>query len=194
MARCKNCGAAIDDMEKRAFCSQCGAAVERPPVILDEYNRPEDYSRASEWEDDIPESRAGESFGGAEARREEKESRSCRGERRPQGRELAFSLFSYLGFFIIIPLGSLSSLSDYARFHVNQGLTLSLASLFLGILKIILKESYPAFSFPALAGFIPSLQTLIAVLSLYGVYNAVTGRKKRLPFIGNIDIIKPRSL
>ncbi len=86
---------------------------------------------------------------------------------------------AYLIFFI--PLLS-NPESEYGKFHANQGLLLLITGLAVSFLG----------SIPFIGWFIilPLGFILVLVLFVMGIVNAVNGKKKRLPLIGGIDIIK----
>ena len=71
------------------------------------------------------------------------------------------------------------------RFHVNQGILVTLLYVALGIISTIL--AVPLFF---LFWLWPILYILVAVINILGLINAIQGNDKRLPIIGNIDIIK----
>lgn len=94
------------------------------------------------------------------------------------------SLFSYLAILFLIPMFTAKD-SPYARFHVNQGIVLFILDIVLNIISVIL-------SFIPVVGTIVSwvVYLIIAVFTILGVINAVTGKAKQLPIIGGITILK----
>lgn len=94
------------------------------------------------------------------------------------------SLFSYLSILLLIPFFAAND-SKFARFHVNQGLMLLIADVVLGLVGELL-------------GLIPVVGTIfkivfgLAVLAatIFGIYNAVTGKAKEIPFIGKYTLVK----
>ncbi len=73
--------------------------------------------------------------------------------------------------------------SEYGKFHANQGLLLLITSLAINLVGALI---------PIIGWFLILPLGFIFVLILFvtGIVNAVNGRKKRLPLIGGIDIIK----
>ena len=110
------------------------------------------------------------------------------------------SVLAYLGLFVLIPIFAAKD-SPFARFHSNQGLVLLLA----GVILTFIYPVFYLFFFVSLmftgariSGMIFVLITaifliLIAVmfiLTILGIVNALTGKKKPLPLIGRITILK----
>lgn len=106
-----------------------------------------------------------------------------------QGKILA--LFSYIGILFLIPLFAAKD-SKFARFHVNQGIVLFIVDLLYGVVASILGVIF---------GLIPVIGTIGSILlgvvglvpfalMIFGIVNAVSGRAKELPVIGQIRIIK----
>ena len=105
------------------------------------------------------------------------------------------SVLAYLDILVLIPL-IFSRDSRYARFHTNQGLVLLIFTVAAFAVRRILT---------ALIGWIPIFGWLgawivnivfglagigILILAIIGIINALSGRAKRLPVIGGIDILK----
>lgn len=109
------------------------------------------------------------------------------------------ALVSYLGYFFFIPM-IVKPQSRYLRFHGNQGLTLLLTEIVLGIVHAILCGLFGLFSLVGVAGaiiggifivlFSIAIWGAILVWAILGIYNAVTGKAKELPLIGRIRILK----
>lgn len=97
-----------------------------------------------------------------------------------------YSVFSYLSFLFIIPLIACPN-SKYAKFHVNQGIILCILNvLFSALMKLFEYLSNTIFFDITETG----LDVCILMLTIYGIYNAATGKVKKLPVIGNINILK----
>ncbi len=92
-----------------------------------------------------------------------------------------WAALSYLGILFILPLLVNGGKSRYGRFHANQGLILFLADLVCSIAGEIL--SWIPF-IGTILQFILSIAVLL--LMILGIYNAVTGKVKTLPFIGEL--------
>jgi len=87
---------------------------------------------------------------------------------------------AYLLFFI--PLVAAKD-SKFAKFHANQGLNLLLLSVAIDIVGTII---------PIIGWFIilPLGGIFCFVLFIMGIVNAFNGEEKKLPLIGNIELIK----
>ncbi|MGN0454155.1 MAG: zinc-ribbon domain-containing protein [Ruminococcus sp.] len=114
------------------------------------------------------------------------------------------NIFSYLGLLFLIPL-FMAKGSKYTRFHVNQGIILTIFSvgytvaqnIILAILRACLFGSTYYWEFSPMYGIysvisaILGLASLVFVaLSIYGIYNTCTGKVKELPVIGKFRILK----
>lgn len=89
------------------------------------------------------------------------------------------AILAYLGILVLIPLFAAKE-SKFARFHVNQGLILLLISVVLFVVGKIL---------PSLSVLIWILNIGVFVLAIMGIINAAKGEAKKLPVVGNINII-----
>lgn len=109
------------------------------------------------------------------------------------------ALVSYLGYFFFIPM-IVKPQSRYLRFHGNQGLTLLLAEIVLGVVHAVLCSVFGLLTFTGVFGAVISgifivlfsiaIYGAILVWVILGIYNAVTGKAKELPLIGRIRILK----
>ncbi|GAB1370523.1 DUF4870 domain-containing protein [Candidatus Kapaibacterium sp.] len=90
------------------------------------------------------------------------------------------SLFAYILFFI--PLLAAKE-SKFARFHANQGLILFLFAVIISIVSSVI---------PILGWFIigPLGSLFVVALAVLGIINAVGGKAKQLPLIGNFELLK----
>jgi len=85
------------------------------------------------------------------------------------------AILSYFGIFIIIPLLSESAKkSKFAKFHMNQGLTLLLAGLVVSWIPFV----------NMIVGLI------LIVFWLIGLLGAVQGEMRKIPVLGDITLIK----
>jgi uncharacterized membrane protein len=115
------------------------------------------------------------------------------------------AILSYILFFIPLLAGAHKT-SPFVKFHTNQGTVLAIASVAYSIgsaiLRAILKAIFPyhwttsglAYTRGAIYGLLSAVLSLAAlaflVLCVIGILNAVNGKKKELPVIGKINIIK----
>ena len=89
------------------------------------------------------------------------------------------AILAYFIFFI--PL-ILAPKSVFARFHANQGLVLCLTSICLLFVSAIIPFIGPKLFFPI-------GELFVFVSWIIGIINAVTGKMKKLPLIGAINIL-----
>ena len=88
------------------------------------------------------------------------------------------AILSYLGVLILIPLLSEEAKkSPFAKFHMNQGLTLSIISAVGGVFFYI-----PIIGW--FAGFV------VFVFWLMGIIGAAQGRMQKVPIVGDVKLIK----
>jgi len=92
------------------------------------------------------------------------------------------AVLSYIGILILVPLLSDDAKkSPYAKFHINQGLVLLIASIALSVVWMI-----PVLGW--LVGFVGGIALFVIwVMALIG---AVNGEMKRVPILGDIELIK----
>lgn len=100
---------------------------------------------------------------------------------------------SYLSFLFLIPM-LMNKDSAYSKFHVNQGITLFILGIVLGFVGGILSGVLlvlGGFVGGALSSIVLAVvYIIIAALAIFGIVNAATGKVKRLPVIGGINIYK----
>ncbi|MEE1218423.1 MAG: zinc ribbon domain-containing protein [Ruminococcus sp.] len=184
MAFCKNCGAYIPD--KGSFCSSCGTPVEKKDYTQDyksSYESRYDYSDNNNYYNNNP---------NIYENTDEQDVKNNR----------IMAALSYLGIFVLIPVFTAKN-SSYAQFHASQGVNLFIVnlaySLFSGIVKIILGIIYPAEYFllgkiahPITSGVSTVLDVLsfvFVIFSIIGIFNALSGNRNKLPFIGDLEIL-----
>ena len=118
-------------------------------------------------------------------------------------------ILAYLGILVLIPIFAAPK-SKFARFHANQGLVLAIGEVAYGIIQAIigaiLAAIFPlklttgsglfdiSYSRGAVYTIIMGILWLgyiaFTVLAIMGIINAVNGKEKELPVIGNIKILK----
>jgi len=98
-----------------------------------------------------------------------------------------FAILAYLGILILVPVFAAKD-SKFAKYHVNQGLTLIIAAVAVNIVLTIL-------------GYIPILGILFRIIMglfdlvvlayvVIGILNAANGTAKQLPYIGKYTLLK----
>jgi uncharacterized membrane protein len=163
MAKCQKCGADLTEEEK--VCPKCGANLEENTTQNQKNNSEPEVDTFDE--EDI-------------------------------NKNKFFALLSYLSILVLIPIFAAPK-SKYAHFHVVQGVNL----LVLGIIHFILSAIANLFATtryeygiaykttPEFFSIILMLFSLVIfILSIIGIINAVSGKAKKLPLIGNFKIIK----
>lgn len=172
MAICKKCGAKVDDNIK--FCPACGSQMTASPV--QQQPQQQNANRQNLEQQFAKFNNTADSTGAYDPKDIE------------QNKTLA--LFSYLGILFIIPLISAPT-SRYAKFHANQGLVLFISEIVLAIGVNIVRGIFSLIKL----GFLGSLLSWVVsiasiVFMVLGIVNAVQGRAKELPIIGQIKLLK----
>jgi len=91
-----------------------------------------------------------------------------------------YGILAYIGILFIVPLLAAKD-SPFAKFHANQGAILFIAGVAVNVVWIV----------PVL-GWVVGFFGWIAVLGLavMGIINAANGKMKKLPLIGDFELIK----
>lgn len=84
--------------------------------------------------------------------------------------------------FFLIPMLAAKD-SPFAKFHTNQGLLVFLAAVAVNIVGGIIP-------FIGWILILPLGNLAVLVLAIMGIINSANGKAKKLPIIGNIEIIK----
>ncbi len=100
----------------------------------------------------------------------------------------AYSILSYLGFLVLIPMFGANN-SPYVKFHANQGLILLVAELIAAVISTMLWFIPVAGLVLSLAIGLP-LYLATVVLMIFGIINAYQGKAKKLPIIGEFELLK----
>lgn len=170
MAFCQKCGATVEEGAK--FCPVCGATI---GAAQQSYQQPQ--QQTSKVED------AFNQFNNTE-------DNTCEFDPADIEQNKIMAVLAYLSWLVLIPIFAAKE-SRFARFHVNQGLALAIAEIVWGILYNAIRWVLPYGFFYNLVGIIGSVVYLLfAVVSIIGIINAVQGKAKKLPLIGNLQIIK----
>lgn len=91
-----------------------------------------------------------------------------------------YGVLAYIGILFIVPLLAAPK-SPFAKFHANQGCVLFIAGVALGLVAWI-----PILGW--IVGFVGWV--FLLVLAIMGIVNALNGEMKKLPLLGDIEIIK----
>lgn len=97
------------------------------------------------------------------------------------------AVLAYLGFLVLIPIFAAKD-SRFARYHAKQGLILLITEVIFymayGMLRFaVLSISWHLYFLVKIAGMIGYL---FPVLAVTGIVNAVRGKARKLPVIGNV--------
>lgn len=100
-------------------------------------------------------------------------------------------ILCYFNLLLLVP-ALVNKESPFTRFHVNQGLVLTIFTYIGGIIIAVARnilEHIPFIGYilSSLLGIVPLLFVVLAIL---GIVNVAQGQAKRLPVIGNIQILK----
>lgn len=104
------------------------------------------------------------------------------------------SCLSYLGLLFLVPM-LVNKDSAYTKFHVNQGVVIFIAEIALSILGMCkgFLRHIPAVGWllSMLLGLCISAASIaLTVFAVMGIVNALQGKAKKLPVIGNFELIK----
>ncbi len=172
MAFCRYCGTEIP--EGSAFCANCGANVNT------QYNAQEQNNAQFNNQYNAQNNTQGKNFADTINNLNNTPDTTAEFDHADIEANKVLSLFAYLGILFLIPLLAAKD-SKYARFHSNQGIVLFLCSLAVNVLRVI----------PYAGAVLASVGSIIVfVLAIIGIVNAVTGKAKELPVIGQIKLLK----
>jgi len=91
------------------------------------------------------------------------------------------AVLAYLGILVLIPMFAAKD-SGFARFHTNQGLTLFIGQVAIGVFNIIISSFW-------LTSILSLLNLGLVVLAILGIINAVSGKRTQLPITGKIKLL-----
>lgn len=164
MAYCGKCGTKIEDDVK--FCPSCGASTEIPTM-----DATTDFGARVQSLNNTADTTT--AFNNADIEQNK-----------------VMAILSYLSFLVLVPLFAVKN-SPFARYHTNQGLVLFIVEVIIGVIYNVLRWILPYGLLWRTVGWIYSLCSLgFLVLTVIGIINVVNGRKKKLPIIGDIKLIK----
>lgn len=96
-------------------------------------------------------------------------------------------ILAYCSWLVLIPLFGAKE-SKFARYHVNQGIVLAIAStVVIGIATALSHIPFLGWIFSIVEGL---LGVVVFLLSICGIVNAANGKAKELPIIGSIKLFK----
>lgn len=162
MAFCRNCGAEVNDDVK--FCPSCGAAT----GVSDKTGfdkKAEEFQR-----------KAAELNNTADTTSDFDSDDIVKNK--------AYAILSYFSVLVLIPL-LLAKDSKFARYHANQGLVLFIFEIIGSVIATIVGAISTGLG-SICSGLIG---LLVFVFIVIGLINAIEGRAKELPVIGNIRIL-----
>ena len=169
MAFCGKCGAQIGEDEK--FCPNCGAPIEAAPAAENIIDKAQNVLNTEDTTSEY----------------DPADIQANRG----------IAWLSYCGPLVFIPMFVRKN-SKYTQFHVRQGFTvfaIYVAYMILSILLNLIKVERTTYwyTYRVTPWPIKLLLALIGigitVFAVIGIINAATGKAKKLPLIGNIDVL-----
>ena len=160
MSYCTQCGAELRDGVQ--FCPACGAPV------ADSAQQP-----AQPFANGAP-------AGGAD-----------RFDPQDVQQNKLMAILAYLGILVLVPIFTAKE-SKFAQFHANQGLVLFICEAAYGVVYGVLRSILLGISHHL--GFLVGLLSLVyvafVVLAVLGIVSAAGGKAKKLPVIGDYQILK----
>ncbi len=101
------------------------------------------------------------------------------------------AVFSYLGILFLIPLIA-GKHSPYVRFHANQGIVLFLTELIFNVCRsaVRIANHFSFIHFGWVLSILNVFSYVFLVLAIWGIINVCTGKAAKLPFIGEIRILR----
>lgn len=101
------------------------------------------------------------------------------------------AVLAYIGILVFIPIFAAPQ-SKFARFHSNQGLTLFIFEVAYGLIMTVLGATVGRI--PVAGGIVLAVCGLVGlvwlILMICGIVNAVNGKAKELPVIGNLKFLR----
>ena len=101
------------------------------------------------------------------------------------------AILAYIGVLVFVPIFAAPE-SKFARYHANQGLTLFIVELFYGVIMTVLTHTVG--NIPVAGKLILAICGLFGIafviLMIFGIVNAVNGKAKDLPVIGNLHLLR----
>lgn len=164
MKYCAKCGAQVEENVK--FCPQCGAEMES----FQQYNYQEyTYAQNTAYNQE-------EYFNPQEVKQNK-----------------AMGVLAYLGILVLVPILSGDKTSKYIAHHVNQGLILYVIGSIIGLINGTWLYEIAFLPYVA-ASIITWALNVVAfacfILQIMGIVSACKGTRKKLPLIGEINLIK----
>lgn len=181
MVHCTNCGTQIEAGSR--FCPSCGAAAPQ--------SAPNPYQSGQSAYQSAP-----NAYQGAANAYQPPVMRDSSDSADAQSNKV-MGVLAYLGILVLVPIFAAKE-SRFARFHANQGLVLLIAEVAFSIIYSIVTSILANLLFTTgsfgVWGVISALLSLLSliflVLAIIGIINALNGKKKELPIIGKITILK----
>lgn len=103
-----------------------------------------------------------------------------------------YAIISYLGILCVVPMFAAKD-SAFARFHCNQGLVLFLANIMVSVLNTIngfVLANASELLYGLVSLLLSGVSICLTVFSIMGIVYACQGKKKALPLIENIKLVK----
>ncbi|MBE6897775.1 MAG: zinc-ribbon domain-containing protein [Ruminococcaceae bacterium] len=188
MKFCEYCGSQIAESAK--FCTHCGAKQEPIPQPSVQSEPPVQTTPIQEQTSQQANYQAPQSY---TQTAQPKTNTYARGGAVPIEAEpkKGMAALAYISWLIIIPL-IVARNNDFVRFHLNQALNLFLGSMLLSVLSNLLSGLVEVLGILSLllSLVLIVINLVIFVFGVMGLINALQGKKKALPLISGINLLK----
>ena len=99
------------------------------------------------------------------------------------------AILAYFGILVLVPILTAKE-SKYARFHANQGLVLFICEAAYGVVYSVLSGIFSALHLSLITSLLGLVYIVFFVFAILGIVNASKGEAKKLPVIGEYQILK----
>ena len=100
--------------------------------------------------------------------------------------ELMAGILSYLGVLVLIPLFLIKKKTDFAKFHIQQGMNLFL--LFVGLWLVSIVLAFVPIIGWIVAIFLGIFQIVLAIFALVAILKAVQGESWKMPLVSGLKL------
>ncbi|NLL63805.1 MAG: zinc-ribbon domain-containing protein [Ruminococcaceae bacterium] len=204
MAFCKNCGTEVQGSAK--FCTNCGVLVEAE-LEAEAKAEPKAEEKTKSEAKTETETKTEANVNTDSGTDEKKKTEDRFKEAEDKFKEVmdtpdttadyseediannkVMAILAYIGILVLVPIFGAKN-SPFAQFHASQGVNLIIAEFVSGLALRLIYYIVPS----GLCLIVSLLQSLVGIavlaLTIYGIYNAVSGKAKELPLIGGFKIL-----
>ncbi len=166
MRYCVKCGRQVEDTMN--FCPSCGAQIPEEDSYYTYGYENNQYTQNQAYQSEYVQQNVKE-----------------------ESSDRVLAVLSYLGLLVFVPVLS-GSKSEFVRFHANQGLVLFICTALWNALDWILSRFvwFINVGIISLGDILSILDLVFVVLAIIGIVNVFKSKKRELPFIGNIVLLK----